>query len=208
MAALMTDGEQAVAVAPAHRVVVIGASAGGIEALRAILKALPQTFPAPIVIVQHRSPTRASLLRSVLAFDSKLPVVDAKAGESLSPGTVYVSRADLHLTVTSARQFAYVDGHPIRFVLSSANPLFESAARVYGNGAIGVVLSGGGTDATDGVQAVRTHGGIVIAQDERTSRVFGMPSSAIRSGAVNYVLPIEEIGPMLTRLVNVRPETA
>ena len=95
----------------------------------------------------------------------------------------------------------YVDGRRIRHLLCSANPLFDSSAAILGSQAIAVVLTGSGMDATDGVQSIKAHGGTVIAQDEATSEHFGMPSAAIRTGAVDHVLPIGDIVPTLMRLV-------
>ena len=189
---------------PTHKapaIVVIGASAGGIQAVSTILQGLPKDFPVPIVVVQHRSPKAKSLLTSILQRRSALRVVEALEGESLKPGTVYVARADQHLTVTNAGCFAYVNGRRIHHLLSSATPLFHSAADVYGAGAIGVVLTGGGRNGTDGVQAIKGRGGVVIAQNETTSEYFSMPREAIMTGAVDYVLPLEEIAPALVRVV-------
>lgn len=183
-------------------VVVIGASAGGVGALSTIVNALPADFPAPVVIVLHRTPTAESLLVEILARRSLLPVMDARAGEPLIPGVIYISRPDQHLSVTPGRCFAYSDGRKIRFVFSSVNPLFSSAAAVYGPGTIAVVLSGAGRDGTDGVQTVKASGGIVIAQDQGTADHFSMPKSAIETGAVDYVLPIDDIAPALVRLVS------
>jgi two-component system chemotaxis response regulator CheB len=194
--------ERSVAKPPA--VVVIGASAGGIEAVSTILQSLPKDFPAPIVVVQHRTPTAESFLVAVLGRRSTLPVIEASEGDSLKPGVVYIARADQHLTLTGAGGFVYVDGRRIHHLLSSATPLFESAARVYGKGAIGVVLTGYGQNGTDGVQAIKGRGGVVIAQDEETSRQFGMPRAAIETGAVDYVLPVEEIAPALVRVAMAR----
>ncbi|HEY7288534.1 MAG TPA: chemotaxis protein CheB [Vicinamibacterales bacterium] len=185
-------------------VVVIGASAGGIEALSTILGGLPKDFPAPIVVVQHRSPTTASLLVPILGRRSTMPVVDALEGESLKAGVVYVARPDQHLKLTDTGGFLYVDGHRIHHVLSSATSLFESAAQIYGIGAIGVVLTGYGRNGTDGVQAIKQGGGVVIAQDLETSRHFDMPRSAIATGAVDYILPVEEIAPALVRVATAR----
>lgn len=161
-------------------------------------------FPAPIVVVQHRTAAPQSFLASVLASRSALPVVDAEAGGTIEGGVVYVARPDLHLTVTPANRFAYVNGTRIRHALSSANPLFASAAAVFGVGIIGVVLTGFGCDGTDGVQAISAHGRVVIAQDEETSHNFGMPRSAIGTGVVVGALPIEAIAPALVRLVGRR----
>jgi two-component system chemotaxis response regulator CheB len=185
---------------PPFPVVLIGASAGGIRALRKLLSELPKDFPAPIVIVQHRSPSRTSELSTILARSSSLPVIDAEVDDVMKAGVVYLARPDLHLGISTAGQFVYSDGRPIRYVLSSVNPLFASAAKVFGGRTIAVVLTGSGADGTDGVQAVKTHGGTVIAQDRATSEHFGMPGSAIATGAVDYVLPLEEIAPALVRL--------
>ena len=185
---------------PTFPVVLIGASAGGIRALRKLLSELPKDFPAPIVIVQHRSPSRTSELSAILGHSSTLPVVDAEVDDVMKAGYVYLARPDLHLAVRGGGQFVYSDGRPIRFVLSSVNPLFASAAALFGARTIAVVLTGSGADGTDGVQAVKTHGGTVIAQDRATSEHFGMPGSAIATGAVDYVLPLEEIAPALVRL--------
>ena len=185
-------------------VVVIGASAGGIDALSTLLAGLPPDFPAPVIIVQHRAPKAGSLLISILARRSRLPVSEAESGGAIVPGTVYIARSDMHLTITNDRHFAYTDGHPIRHVLSSINPLFMSSAAVFGTQAIAVVLSGAGHDGTDGVQAVKAQGGIVIAQDEATAAQFGMPASAIASGVVDFVLPIQDIAPALVDLVAAR----
>jgi two-component system chemotaxis response regulator CheB len=185
--------------------ITIAASAGGIEAIRTILRSLASDLPAAIVIVQHRTPGRDSLINPILRGQSPLPVMGAADGQTIKPGTVYVARADSHLTVAADKTFHYTDGTRIRFLRSSANPLFESAARVFDGHVIAVVLTGGGHDATDGVQGVKAHGGLVIAQDKATSAHFSMPRSAIRSGAVDYVLPLDEIGPTLNDIVHGRP---
>jgi two-component system chemotaxis response regulator CheB len=174
-------------------IVVIAASAGGLPALQQVLGDLPPTLPASIVIVQHRS-ADVSILSSILRRYSPLPVEDVLDAEPLQPGHVYVAPANRHVRVRADHHLESSDGRRIRGVLSSANPLFESAAEIFGTGCIAVVLTGSGFDATDGVQAVKARGGFVIAQDEATSRVFGMPRSAIETGAVNAVLPIDAIG--------------
>jgi two-component system chemotaxis response regulator CheB len=185
--------------------ITIAASAGGIQAIRTILRSLPRDLPAAIVVVQHRTPGRDSALSTILRRPSPLRVVDAAEGGEIQPGTVYVARADSHLTVAPDRTFQYHDGRKIRFVRSSANPLFESAARVFDGHVIAVVLTGGGHDATDGVQGVKAHGGHVIAQNPATAQHWSMPGSAIRSGAVDYVLPLDAIGPALDDIVHGRP---
>ncbi|HEX2451419.1 MAG TPA: chemotaxis protein CheB [Gemmatimonadales bacterium] len=180
--------------------VVLAASAGGIEALGRVLGSLPPTFPVPIAVVQHRSPHAENLLSRVLQRSTLLRVEPARTGQPLRSGTVYVAPADSHLIVSPDRSFGFTDGRKIRFVRSSANPLLESAAEVLGGRVVAVVLTGWGSDATDGVQAVKARGGIVIAQNRETSHSFGMPGAAIATGAVDHVLPLDQIGPMLSEL--------
>lgn len=187
---------------PTPWVVVIAASAGGFQALRTILAGLTPELPAAILIVLHRTPGPDEGLLDLFARCTPLPVKMAVAGEPVEAGVVYIARSDLHLTVTPRRRFAYVDGRRIRFVRSSANPLLASAAAVFGGQLVAVVLSGTGSDGTDGVQTVRAHGGIVIAQDEASSEHWGMPAAAVKSGAVDYVLPIVSIAPALIAVVH------
>jgi two-component system, chemotaxis family, protein-glutamate methylesterase/glutaminase len=156
--------------------VAIAASAGGITALQAVLRTLPADLCAAIVIVQHRSPTAASLLERILARVSPLSVRTAVAGEVILPDHVYVARPDLHLVVERDHRFGYVDGTRVRGVRSSANPLLDSAARTFGNRAMAVVLIGSGLDATDGVQAIKASGGIVLVQDPASAQ---LPPAAV-----------------------------
>jgi two-component system chemotaxis response regulator CheB len=111
-----------------------------------------------------------------------------------------VAPADKHLVIRADRTFGVTNGRKIHHVRSSADPLFQSAAQVSGGGVLAVVLTGGDSDASDGVLAVKAAGGTVIAQDRATSDHFGMPGSAIRTGAVDYILPLEEIGPTILEL--------
>jgi two-component system chemotaxis response regulator CheB len=209
----MRDAEGIVMIPPAGSgslrkdpwVVVIASSAGGIAALGTVLAALPHDLPAAVVIVQHRKPTARSHLPEVLMRRARMPVVVATSGDRISPGVVYLARPDRHLTVRPDGHFAYMDGTRIKFLSSSANPLLETAARAFDGRLIAVVLTGGGSDATDGVQTVKANGGHVIAQDKASSEQWSMPEAALRSGAVDYVLPLEAIGPAIDAIVNGRP---
>ena len=185
--------------------IAIAASAGGISALQQILAGLPTTLPASVVIVQHRTPTRESGLERVLSRCAQMPVVAATADQGIQPGTSDLARPDLHLTVGADWKFNYHDGRKVRFLQSSANPLLDSAAEVFGARAIAVVLTGSGLDATDGVQAIKARGGIVIAQDPATAQYPSMPSSAIGTGAVDYVLPLQAIAPALLAITGRQP---
>lgn len=186
----------------APAVVVIVASAGGVTALMRLVSALPPDFPAAVVIVLHRPADYESHLISLLARRTVLPVEDALPGGAVEAGTVYVSRPDQHLLITHRRRFAYSDGQRIRHLLSSANPLFSSSAQAFGRRAIGVVLTGTGRNGTDGVQAIKEHGGIVIVQNRATAEHFDMPRSAVATGVVDYVLPLDDIAPTVERLVH------
>jgi len=181
--------------------VVIAAWAGGVRALQTLLASLPPDFPVPICVVQHRTSKPPDLLPRVLGRHTRLAVKRAQPGEPMRGGVVYLAPADLHLIVNPDHTLDFMDGHRIRFVRSSANPLFVSAARATGRRTIGVVLTGTDSDGTDGVHAIKDEGGIVIAQDRATSEHFEMPRSAIGKGAVDYVLPLGRIGPALLDLV-------
>jgi two-component system chemotaxis response regulator CheB len=193
---------------PSFDLVVMAASAGGIQALQQVLSSLPANFPVPICVVQHRSLHTPDLLPRVLGRSTLLKVKRSEPGERMQPGTVYLAPIDAHLLVNPDRTLAMRDGVRIRHVLSSANPLFISAAQATGKGTIGVVLTGNDSDATDGVQAIKQEGGLVIAQDRATARNFGMPGSAIQTGAVDYILPLDLIGPALVDLVHGRSLTS
>jgi two-component system chemotaxis response regulator CheB len=189
-------------------VVLIVASRGGPDAVARVLSELPVDFRAAVVLVQHRAELPGHAWADMLRRLTLLPVHEIRRGEALNPGVVYLAPATSHVSIEPGGFFKLSDGTRIRGVLSSANPLFESARRNLGRRAIAVVLTGYGRDATDGVQAVKEGGGVVIAQDEESSRDFGMPGSAIETGAVDYVRPLEEIGPLIRDLVEQRQDEA
>jgi two-component system chemotaxis response regulator CheB len=186
---------------PSRDLVVVAGSSGGMEALHTICRALPADFMGTIAIVQHRMAVHAGLLAELLAGWTTLAVCDATEGAVLQPGTIYVAPPDKHMTITLARTIALIDGVRIKHVFSSADPLFESAALAYGDRLTAVVLTGHDGDGTAGTVAVRLHGGTTIAQDPDTAACASMPRSAIATGAVDYVLPLEAIAPMLVTRV-------
>ena len=186
---------------PSRALVVIAASAGGVAALSTVLATLPADFPVPIAIVQHRTTAAPSLLAEILQRRTTLAVKDAEIGDVMRPGTIYLAAPDLHLVVRPDLTLGMMDGQRIRGALSSANPLFQSASNALGAGVVAVVLSGSGFDATDGVQAVKAEGGVVIAQHPETAQFPSMPLSAIKTGEVDHVVPLDEIAPTLLRLV-------
>lgn len=187
--------------ASSHRsLVVIAASAGGVAAVSQVLAALPATFPVPIVVVQHRSMEAPSRFVAWLERRTALRVLEARTCAVLARGNVYVAPPDMHLMIEANGTLGLTNGRRIRHTRSSANPLFSSAAEVFGPGVIAVVLTGIGTDGSDGVRDVKRHGGFVIAEHPETARFPSMPLSAIKTGDVDLVLPLGEIGPALLRL--------
>jgi two-component system chemotaxis response regulator CheB len=142
------------------------------------------------------------LLVPVLQRWTGCPVKLAEMGEQLMEGMVYVAPADRHLQVMDSCQLELVDGRRISHTLSSADPMFRSAAEAFGPRLIAVVLTGTGRNGAAGVTTVHEHGGMVIAQDRETSAHFAMPAAAIATGAVDMVLPIGRIGPTLVQLLD------
>ena len=187
--------------APApYELVILAASAGGIQAISAILAALPVNFPVPIAILQHRSAAVPTILSTILGRVSPLPVKNAAEGDALTRGTVYVAPPDAHLVVGVDRRFHLRDGKRINYLRSSADPLVRSAAYALGGRVITVVLTGAGRNGASALRDVKALGGVVIAQDQASSQCWGMPRAAIETGAVDHVLPLHEIAPMLIRL--------
>jgi two-component system chemotaxis response regulator CheB len=179
------------------------ASSGGLHALHHVLGALPATFPAAIAIVQHRLAGNERMFGDLLSRWTRLRIRDAEERDVLVPGTVFIAPADQHMRVTLDRTIALARGAPIHHVLSSADPLFISGALAYGPRFIAVVLTGGDGDGSDGVRHVRVRRGTVIAQDPATASNDEMPRHAIATGAVDLVLPLDEIAAALRRLVAV-----
>ena len=182
--------------------VLIAASAGGIPALQDFLRKLPSDFPVPIAVVLHRTQAQPVRLAQVLGKKSELPVKTAEQGERFRSGIVYLAPPRQHLVVRPNRTFHLMDGHTIKYVHSSANPLFESAAYSLDGRVVAVVLTGSGTDGTNGVQTVKGMGGIVLVQDPATTAYATMPLSAIGTGAVDHVLPLDRIPEELVKLVS------
>jgi two-component system chemotaxis response regulator CheB len=190
--------------APTYDLVVIAASAGGLAALSAVLTALPAEFPAAVLVVQHLDPHHKSFIDDILRRRTALTVSLGTEGAAISAGCVIVAPPDRHLVVNSTGTVSLSEAALVHFVRPSADLLFESAAASYGDRVIGVVLTGSGHDGDQGVRAIKQGGGTVIAQDENTSQFFGMPGTAIETGAVDLVLPLDEIGPTLIGLVGSR----
>jgi two-component system chemotaxis response regulator CheB len=189
---------------PPFEIVAIAASAGGLAALTRILSSLPATFGAGIVVVQHLDPRHRSLMAEIMGRRSSLPIREAVVGAHVKPGNVYLAPPDRHLLINRDGTVSLTQTELVNFVRPSADLLFESVAASYGERAIAVVLTGSGRDGSMGVTAIKQRGGTVIAQDEETSEFFSMPSAAIRTGVVDFVLPLNEISAALLNLLGAK----
>lgn len=186
---------------PTFNLVALAASAGGLTAISKVLSGLPPGFPASIVVVQHLDPRHRSLMADILARRTSLKVKEAEEGDPLLPATVYIAPPDRHLLVNPDGTLSLSQSELVHFVRPSADLLFESVAASYRDRAIGVVLTGSGSDGAMGVGAIKKMHGTVIVQDEKTSEFFGMPGAAIHTGCADFILPLDEIAPALVTLI-------
>jgi two-component system chemotaxis response regulator CheB len=184
-------------------VVAIGCSTGGPNALHVIMPELPATFPVPVVIVQHMPPMFTACLAERLNACCQLEVLEAKTGIVLRPGLVVIAPGDYHLAVVR-------DGDVVRTLLHQDPPenscrpavdvLFRSVADTYGGAALGVVLTGMGQDGMRGGRAIVQAGGRLLAQDEASSVVWGMPGAVVADGLADKVVPLDQIALELRRV--------
>ncbi|MGW6061623.1 chemotaxis protein CheB [Streptomyces sp. NPDC055189] len=182
-------------------IVAVASSAGGIQGLGSILGALSPDLPVPVLVVQHLDPRHRTLLAEVLTRRTELTVKLARHQESVEPGTVYLAPPDRHLLVGPEGILTLSNSKLVHFVRPSADLLFESVAGAYGPRAIACVITGTGMDGAMGVEAVKSRGGTVIAEDPQSAQFAGMPSAAVQTGAVDFVLRIEEIAAAIRGLV-------
>lgn len=178
----------------AFRVVVIGASTGGPQALHEILRALPHDFPLPVVCIQHISEGFLKGLVEWLAEQCRIKVMIAGHGEAPLPGAVYFPREGTHLKIDQNGRFVCSTEPPVYGHRPSITATMRSLVQYYGSAVIGALLTGMGSDGAEGMLAIQQAGGITIAQDEESCIVFGMPKQAIELGAAKYVMPLEDIG--------------
>src|ERR1041384_3023768 len=180
-------------------IIVIGASAGGVQALSKLVAAFPPDLPAAVFIVLHIPSHAPSFLPDILARDARVPVAHATDGEEITSGKVYVAPPDYHLLIEN-RNVKLVHGPKENLHRPSIDALFRSAARWAGPRVIGVVLTGARDDGTVGMKAIKQRGGISIVQDPSEAPFPSMPLSVIQDVKVDYSVPLAEIAPLLTRL--------
>jgi two-component system chemotaxis response regulator CheB len=180
--------------------IVIGGSAGGLEALVRIVKDLPPDLPAAVFVVIHCSPDHPSFLPEVLSRNGQLPAAYAVDGEDVGPGRIYVARPGYHLAVAGGRVRAWF-GPKVNMFRPAIDPLFRSAAEHHGPRVIGVVLSGGMTDGVAGLLAIKRDGGVAVVQYPSDAPYPNLPRSALAAVGAEHAIPFAEIGGLLRELV-------
>jgi len=180
--------------------IVIGTSAGGVEALSVLLPSLPEGLRAAVLVVLHLPRERPSLLVDIFTPKCRLPVREAEDKEPIERGVVYFAPPDYHLLVDSGPRVALSADEPVNFSRPSIDVLFESAADFYGARLIGIILTGASHDGALGLEAVRCAGGVTIVQEPESAQAPTMAESALKRGPVDHVLSLEQIAGWLRAL--------
>ncbi len=181
--------------------IAIGASAGGVDALSALLQALPAVYPAALLVVQHRVSTDDdALLTRLFARRCALPVKEAEDKEAILPGTVYLAPPDYHMLVEPNATLALSRVEPVHFSRPAIDPLFESAAMAYRERLLAIVLSGASVDGAAGLRQVRGCGGQAWVQDPTDATAQAMPAQALALSGADRVLPLAQLAKALGKL--------
>jgi two-component system chemotaxis response regulator CheB len=184
-----------------YDLVVVGGSWGGMRALQAVLEGLGDDCPAAVVVALHRGTEESSRLPRLLERYTPLPVREAEDKDDLVPGTVYLAPPDYHTLVEAEGTLGLSTEERVRFARPSIDVLFRSAAEAYRERCVGVVLTGANEDGADGLRRVKDLGGVAIVQDPGSAERREMPDAAIEAVDADVVLPLEEIGLFLRRLL-------
>lgn len=183
----------------AFEIVVIGASYGGLSALQLLLPELAPDFPLPVVIVQHRKKDGDDGLCEYLKKRSRLPLIEPDDKEKVEPGCVYLAPRDYHLLIEESI-FALSTESPVAFARPSIDVLFESAADVYRERIVGVILTGANRDGAKGLAKIKALGGMTVVQEPESAESRAMPAAAIAAAPVDRILPLPQIAPFLNKL--------
>ncbi len=199
---MTTSTPEAIAAAASRRIdaVVIGASAGGFEALLAVLKGLPATYPMPLVAVLHLPDSHESRLAELFDYRLELTVREARDKETLEPGVLYFAPSGYHLSIETNRSFSFSCEDRVSYARPSIDVLFSSAADAYGKSLAGVLLTGANYDGAAGMAGMQVAGALTIVQDPATAEVATMPEAAIARMKPDLILPLAEIHSVLRRL--------
>jgi two-component system chemotaxis response regulator CheB len=188
-----------------YKIIVIGTSAGGMDALKAILPLIPPAFPVPIVIVQHVSSLSNGFMIQYLNSISSIRVKEAEEKELLSPGTVYFAPPNYHLLIEDNLSLSLSVEKKVNYARPSIDVLFESAVYAYGKSTIGVILTGANNDGAKGLANIKKAGGYAIVQSPETAYADSMPRSAIAEAFPDLVIPLEIIGIVLRDMFMKKP---
>lgn len=188
---------------PLNSIVVIGASTGGPRALMQVIPFLPADIPAAILVVQHMPAIFTKSLAERIAQASKIEVIEAREGSVITKGRALIAPGDFHMVISDKHNIILNQEPPNLGVRPSVDYTLKSAADIYGPAALGVILTGMGTDGTQGAAVIKAKGGQIFAQDEATCAVFGMPRSVAKAGYVDKVYPIHQMAHKITEACNV-----
>ena len=183
-----------------YKAIVIGASAGGLNALSVILEDLPKDYSLPIIVVQHRGKDQRDLLEEVLQSKSLIKIKQADEKEKIKAGTVYIAPPDYHLLVEHDGTFSLSCEEPVNYSRPSIDILFESAAHVYGSQLVGVILTGANSDGALGLAGIKKSGGTTIVQEPGEAEYASMPNAAIAKDAATHVYTLAQIQDYLIKL--------
>jgi two-component system chemotaxis response regulator CheB len=189
-----------------YEAVVIGASAGGMEALKKLLAVLPKSFGAPIVIVQHLSPHSDNYLARRLNELCKIHVKEADEKEKITAGTAYIAPPNYHLLIEQDKTMSLSADRKVNFSRPSIDVLFDSAAEVFRKGLIGVILTGANNDGSKGLKNIRKFGGLAIVQEPGSAETSAMPRAAIEAAGADFILTIDQISNKLIELIGDKHE--
>ncbi len=182
------------------KLIVVGTSQGGFEALKAILTPLPVDFPLPILVVRHQPADSDDCIIKALRRASQLKVKFAEKGDLLQPGTVYIAPPDRHLMVEKKGCLNLSTEKKVNFSRPSIEPLFKSAAQAHGSSLLVVVLTGANADGAEALRAIKAYGGTVLVQDSASAEADTMPKAALAAVEADYVIWLDQIGPFLWQL--------
>jgi two-component system chemotaxis response regulator CheB len=192
---------------PGHDIIVVGASAGGIETLKEVVRGLPPSLPAAVFVVIHLAPGGTSVLPNIISRAGPLRAAHPQDGDPITPGRIYIAPPDRHLLV-KAGHMRLGRGPRENRVRPAVDPLFRTAAAAYDGRVIGVVLSGGLDDGSAGLVAIKARGGLAVVQDPETALFPGMPASAIRSVEADHIVGAPDMGALLAQLAAKPPSRA
>lgn len=183
-----------------YQAIVIGASMGGMEALKIVLAQLPADFSLPVIVVQHQMSDSDDFLALYLNRYCAAKVKEACAHEQILPAHVYIAPAAYHLLIEEDKTLSLSVDLPVNYSIPSIDVLFESASDAYGDSLVGVLLTGASADGSQGLKKIKASGGLTVVQDPKSAEAPEMPTAAIKITQIDHILPLEKIGVFLRGL--------